>query len=487
MEPDNPAITAVLAPMVGRYTQVWTFDAATQQYRSYIVGQGGNDFTDLHAQQGYIIHVTQPSAILIAGTRATQDIGLAAGWNLIPCPADSPMPVADALASVAGQYESVWTFDTAGGAWQKSVAGQAGFVSNLDGMEPGRAYWIRMESAALLAFQQQPTRTHFYHPDHLGSSSVVTDDTGAVVERTEFYPYGRLRHEQRANFESAYKFTGKERDSATGLDYFGARYYSPVIGRFISVDFMPGNPGHPQTFNPYGYANNNPLAFIDPRGMASQGLSPDLLDGNNDDDGSDNKGSSMDNWEEDLVKTLLAVGLNVLETAVQDSGAKKYIGYALGGVGLVDMGIEAFESGDWEKMLEFGLGAGETGVGVATGHKLALLEMYQYGKGMVEMGESAFDAASSDFEGAAKYAGVTAGKEVLENGPEGAANSVLNKIKPPPLWQPNGAGAMPMFEAAKQRGAQFLNPYLEQATGYLPLLNQEEKSMVQGSTERMLY
>jgi RHS repeat-associated protein len=57
--------------------------------------------------------------------------------------------------------------------------------------------------------------------------------------------------------------TGKEQD-ATGLSYFGARYYDPAVGRFITRDPVKGGLYNPQTFNPYVYCLNNPLKYVDP-------------------------------------------------------------------------------------------------------------------------------------------------------------------------------------------------------------------------------
>jgi RHS repeat-associated protein len=65
-----------------------------------------------------------------------------------------------------------------------------------------------------------------------------------------------------------YKFTGKERDGESGLDYFGARYYASAQGRFLSAD-QPGfdqNKAEPQSWNLYTYGRNNPLFFADPTG-----------------------------------------------------------------------------------------------------------------------------------------------------------------------------------------------------------------------------
>ena len=63
-------------------------------------------------------------------------------------------------------------------------------------------------------------------------------------------------------------FTGKERDSESGLDYFGARYFSGAMGRFTSPDqpFSDQDPSDPQSWNLYAYGRNNPLTFIDPTG-----------------------------------------------------------------------------------------------------------------------------------------------------------------------------------------------------------------------------
>jgi RHS repeat-associated core domain len=65
------------------------------------------------------------------------------------------------------------------------------------------------------------------------------------------------------------QFTGKERDSETGLDYFGARYFSGAQGRFTSPDPLMASAriSDPQTWNRYSYALNNPLKYVDPNGM----------------------------------------------------------------------------------------------------------------------------------------------------------------------------------------------------------------------------
>jgi len=274
VEPQDPAIATVLAPIEGRYTDVWAFDAASHQYQGYVPGEGITDLTELHALRGYIIYVTAPAGIVVTGTRATGDIALEAGSNLIACPTGTAVAVTEALASIAGDYDEVWAYDTATKTWSNLLVGQPDFLSNLEVLQPGRAYWVKMNKPATLSTQLQTKNLHYYHPDHLGSSNVVTDTSGTVVESTEFYPYGRPRHEERIAFNSAYKYTGKELDRATGLMYYEARYYEPVVGRFISVDPLAENPPStvsgwlidPQSLNSYAYTQNNPVKYIDPLG-----------------------------------------------------------------------------------------------------------------------------------------------------------------------------------------------------------------------------
>lgn len=67
-----------------------------------------------------------------------------------------------------------------------------------------------------------------------------------------------------------YKFTGKERDTESGNDYFGARYYASTMGRFMSPDPFGGHLEYPQSLNKYAYVMNNPLRYTDPTGMDLQ-------------------------------------------------------------------------------------------------------------------------------------------------------------------------------------------------------------------------
>ena len=106
---------------------------------------------------------------------------------------------------------------------------------------------------------------YYYHADHLGSLRVATDGVGARVQTVNYYPFGEIR-DNSGSVDLPYKFTGQEYDPETGLYYYGARFYDPALGRFITPDSIVQAPADPQSLNRYAYCRNNPLAFVDPDG-----------------------------------------------------------------------------------------------------------------------------------------------------------------------------------------------------------------------------
>jgi RHS repeat-associated protein len=107
------------------------------------------------------------------------------------------------------------------------------------------------------------TTVQYIHQDHLAGSSVVSSSGGALVNSVKFYPFGSTRS---GDVPTDKKFTGQRLDS-TGLYYYGARYYDPSIGRFISPDLIVKSYADPQTLNRYAYVLNNPLKYVDPTGL----------------------------------------------------------------------------------------------------------------------------------------------------------------------------------------------------------------------------
>jgi RHS repeat-associated protein len=122
----------------------------------------------------------------------------------------------------------------------------------------------------------------YYFSDHLKTASVITDAAGNIKAESDYYPWGgELQFTN--NDTNHYKFTGKERDSETGLDNFGARYYGSALGRFVTPDWSAkpvpvpyAELGDPQSLNQYAYVRNNPLSKNDPDGHcgAPAGLKP---------------------------------------------------------------------------------------------------------------------------------------------------------------------------------------------------------------------
>jgi RHS repeat-associated protein len=144
------------------------------------------------------------------------------------------------------------------------------------------------------------TGPSYLFTDMLGSVRTITNNVGAVVECYDYLPFGRMLGDDVGGRGTCYpdppdvnydsrapqKFTGKERDAETGLDYFLARYYSGAQGRFLSPDEFKGGPddalsgrditppgplpyadiGNPQSLNKYTYVLNNPLKYTDPDG-----------------------------------------------------------------------------------------------------------------------------------------------------------------------------------------------------------------------------
>ena len=110
---------------------------------------------------------------------------------------------------------------------------------------------------------------NYYFADHLGTARVVTSATGTILDDSDFYPFGGERIVVSSSGNN-YKFTGKERDSESGLDNFTARYFGSSMGRFMSPDPDDDsgfeNQDDPQSWNAYAYVRNNPLNLTDPSG-----------------------------------------------------------------------------------------------------------------------------------------------------------------------------------------------------------------------------
>ena len=142
-----------------------------------------------------------------------------------------------------------------------------GFCCNDGNLEAAQAR--ALSRAAKNNFQEGDSyekMQFYYHPDHLGSSSYITNLEGEVVQHIEYVPFGEVFVEERNNiWNTPYLFNAKEFDEETGLYYYGARYYDPRLSLWISVD--PLAEKYP-ALSSFCFSANNPVTYIDPDGKA---------------------------------------------------------------------------------------------------------------------------------------------------------------------------------------------------------------------------
>jgi RHS repeat-associated protein len=183
-----------------------------------------------------------------------------------------------------------WAFDEAAQRWLASAQlpslaehRSAGFV------RPGDCLFVRDDESVEIPPPDPSLEILYYHQDHLGSSAVITDREGRVVEETASYPFGEIRHAHRPRKVSdPYQFIQKEQDEESGLRYFEARYLAGENARFLSPDPLYLVPHalsttrfeamlqNPQSLNLYAYAQNNPIKYRDPTGLDIEGLIDDI-------------------------------------------------------------------------------------------------------------------------------------------------------------------------------------------------------------------
>lgn len=176
------------------------------------------------------------------------------------------------LASAGGM---TYTYDADGNRVEKSNGstgtlywyGSPGVIAQSDLNGNIQHEYVFFNGKRVARLDQPGNSLHYYLSDHLGSTSMVVSSLGAIEEESDYSPFG-TEYVVTGSDSNRYKFTGKERDSESGLDYYGARYYGNTFGRFSSPDlpFADQHKENPQTWNLYMYAANNPLRNIDPNG-----------------------------------------------------------------------------------------------------------------------------------------------------------------------------------------------------------------------------
>ena len=128
--------------------------------------------------------------------------------------------------------------------------------------------YIYMGDRLIAEYDHVGARLLYYTPDQINSTRVVTDSAGTVVYWAVHDPYGGIQQTPQNNtYDPQLKFSGKERDAESGLDYFGARYYDHKLYRFLSLDPAAcAALGDPQEWNLYSYCGSSPVSYLDPDG-----------------------------------------------------------------------------------------------------------------------------------------------------------------------------------------------------------------------------
>ena len=167
------------------------------------------------------------------------------------------------------------TFDVPyNGTDNDNYADGEGFCCNDGSMEAAVAQARKAQAHAVAKSFKDPDNYEnlqfFYHPDHLGSSSFITNLEGEVVQHIEYVPFGEVFIEERNSvWNTPYLFNAKEFDEETGMYYYGARYYEPRLSLWMSTD--PMEEKYPD-YSTYIYAAQNPIAYSDPTGMEIRGV-----------------------------------------------------------------------------------------------------------------------------------------------------------------------------------------------------------------------
>jgi RHS repeat-associated protein len=132
--------------------------------------------------------------------------------------------------------------------------------------------YIYAGNRLIAEYKPQTVEYFYYMTDQINSTRMITNGSGNVVFSEAYGPYGDVQKTWINTYDPKLKFSGKEREGYSDLDYFGARYYDHKNYRFNSVDPLINKIEalyNPQLWNLYAYCQNNPVTYLDPDGRQS--------------------------------------------------------------------------------------------------------------------------------------------------------------------------------------------------------------------------
>jgi RHS repeat-associated protein len=182
-------------------------------------------------------------------------------------------------------------------------------------------------------------QTYYLLSDHLGSTNVTANSSGAQISKLLYKPWGETRYST-GSTPTTWRFTGQREDATIGLYFYNARYLDPQLGRFTQADTIVPEPGNPQALNRYAYVLNNPVRYTDPTGMFEQSAIEEYLQSLD----LDNWRTTLELWmqDEQWWTALLAAQAGDVLTALDDAGNMRFAKFQgegrtkLTGMSLVD-------------------------------------------------------------------------------------------------------------------------------------------------------
>ena len=256
--------------------------------------------------EGYLIYVTASSSIAITGSTpgTPQQKTLNAGWNLVLSPTSASISVQDSLEGVTYDsvkhyngttYDDATVFEAGEAYWIRIAAGTQTW--NIKAEEETTEYvyddshrikritkdtttiyigsiyeidettdtttkkkHIFMGKERVCTVEEEDTTINacFIHPDHVGSSNIITDRYGDVVSNVEYQPYG-LTTTHEGSYNTDKLFNGRAYDKTSSLIDYGGRLFDPDLGRWLTPDPTIQRPYDPQNLNRYSFVQNNPI------------------------------------------------------------------------------------------------------------------------------------------------------------------------------------------------------------------------------------
>jgi RHS repeat-associated protein len=287
---DNGNVTGVTNNRDTTRSQLFTYDALNRLLTAKTTSTSGGNCWD--EQFGYDPWANLLSIARISGYTCTNE-------ELLSVTATTKNQISSDSYDAAGNLITIPSIASYSYDAENHLKTAAGVTYTYDGdgrrvqKSNGKLYWYGMGSEPLdetdlsgntnnsafkeyiffggkrIASRDSTNAVNYFFADHLGSSRVVANSSGTVLDDSDFYPFGGERVVSSSS-GNTYKFTDKERDSESGLDNLGARFFASNVGRFQNPDPLYlelHRVSDPQQLNLYAYSRNNPLKFSDPTGM----------------------------------------------------------------------------------------------------------------------------------------------------------------------------------------------------------------------------